>query len=149
MHKNITGRLSIVLTICLLFVTCTGFDDKSLPPDAGKHIYFQEFEISPKRNYILGRIINNSPYTLTSCQIEIKIYQEGAPSDRALSLKEGKLKNVSLSGLTPILSERMFMRETLEPGYSTEIYFELSLHELQGEAIFTREIIEFKGRTPL
>lgn len=131
----------------LLVLSCTGLDDKSLPADAEGKVYFQSFEIDPTRDYILGRIVNDSPYTLTSCRIRINIYQDGGVVGESLQLTELQPDDSTLTDRVPEISEKMFMRETLKPGYSTEVYFEFPMQELKGQAVYTREIIELKGRT--
>ena len=130
----------------ILITACTGLDDEALPADAEGQIYFKSFEIDPRRNYINGRIVNDSPYTLTSCRIAIDIYVRGQSLGEQLQLTEVSPEDPALADLSPTISEKMFMRETLKPGYSTEIYFEFPMQDLQGEAFYTRRIMELKGR---
>jgi hypothetical protein len=51
-----------------------------------------------------------------------------------------------VEGYVPVLSENFFIRETLKPGYSTEVYFEFKLDDLSERNVFTQEIIELKGK---
>ena len=127
-------------------VACTDLDDPPLPSDAEGQVYFKSFEIDPQRNYINGRIVNDSPYTLTSCRINIDIYLSGGNPDDSLSLQMVSPKDSLLKHLSPTISEKMLMREPLKPGYSTEVYFEFPMHELHGHAFYTREINGLKGR---
>jgi hypothetical protein len=134
------------LIIAILCSACTGLDDSPLPKDAEGQVYFQSFEIDPKRNFILGRIVNDSPYTLTSCRIVINIFAEASGDTRLVNLMPVEPGSAALKGQKPLVSEKMFMRETLKPGYSTEIYFEFPMDHLGGKAVYTREIVELKGR---
>ena len=138
-------RIILIGVSALLLMTCTGLDDQPLPADAKEKIYFSSFEIDPLRNSILGRIVNDSPYTLTSCQIEIKVYHISPALEGPLTLREVELGDEGVASLTPVMTERLLMREALRPEYSTEIYFEMRLHDLHGQAIYTREIIKMKG----
>jgi len=52
----------------------------------------------------------------------------------------------SLSGLTLLLSHDFFIRETLKPGYSTEVYFEINLDFEKGQYIYSKDLVELKGR---
>ncbi|MCF7807072.1 MAG: hypothetical protein K9M49_00545 [Candidatus Marinimicrobia bacterium] len=145
--RRLNGKRSLSLALAGLFLLgCAGMDDQPLPADAQGQVYFQSFEIDPSRDYILGRIVNDSPYTLTSCRIAINIYHEDPTEGDALFLTEVQPGD-SLRKSSPDISEKLFMRETLKPGYSTEIYFELPMKHLSGQAVYTREIIELKGRS--
>lgn len=143
--RSFLGTAVLVLT-ALIGTACTGLDDELLPADASGQVYFQSFEIDPARDYILGRIVNDSPYILTSCRIAINIYQDGQTQGESLRLIELQPGDSTLAHQSPDISEKLFMRETLKPGYSTEIYFELPLEHLRGQAVYTREIVELKGR---
>lgn len=147
MMKDILQRTLVLGLFALFLLTCTGLDDKPLPSDAEGQVRFQSFEIDPKRDYILGRIVNDSPYTLTSCRIAINIYMVDQTVADSLQLTEVSPRESSLRGKNPAISEKMFMRETLKPGYSTEVYFEFPMQDLKGQAVYTREVIDLKGRT--
>jgi len=149
-HNKVRGfffsRSLLVLLSGLLLAACTGLDDEPLPKDTDDKIYFQEFELNAELNYVLTKLINESSYTLTSCRFRVNIYPSSSTTDTPLQLTEVKLGDNILQGILPALSESFFIRETLEPGYSTEVYFELALDRLYGPAVFTKEIVELKGR---
>lgn len=132
--------------LSVLLVGCTDLDDNALPLDSHTQIYFQTFELNPERNYVLGKLINNSPYLLTSCRFRINFYPELPKSEEPLTLRKIDPKELIPLGKTPTLSKDFFIREPLKPGYSTEVYFEIRLNDLNGSTDFTREIIELKGR---
>ncbi|MCF6237364.1 MAG: hypothetical protein L3J79_00880 [Candidatus Marinimicrobia bacterium] len=147
----LSSRLSLSILFLALFAACTDFDDQALPTDAQGQIYFQEFELNADRGYVLTKLINDSPYTLTSCRFRIKIYPQNSTSELPLKLSEVSSDDFRTSGSAPGLTEDFFIRETLEPGYSTEVYYELQLKGLGGLAVFTKELVSLKGRaaTPL
>jgi len=144
--KLILPWSAAVLISTVFCLSCTDLDDKPLPGDALGKVYFQSFEIDPNRNYILGRIVNDSPYTLTSCRIAINIYLDNLETGGSFDLKLVDPGDTSLTSKTPLITEKMFMRETLKPGYSTEVYFEFPMEQLRGRAVYTRQIIELKGK---
>lgn len=147
MKKLSLSKASILLIGSLLIVTCTGLDDKPLPTDARGQIYFKEFELNPQRNYLLVNLINESPYTLTSCMFQVNIYSMASNQEDPLILTEVNADDMKDDeGGAPSLSEKFFIRETLKPGYSTEVYFELKLDDLGGRSVFTQEILELKGK---
>jgi hypothetical protein len=144
------SKASGLLIASLLIVTCTGLDDKPLPTDARGQIYFNGFELNAQRNYLLVNLINESPYTLTSCKLKVNIYSIAQSQEDPLILTEVSVNDVmDGEGDAPVLSENFFIRETLKPGYSTEVYFELKLDDLSGRSVFTQEIIELKGKASL
>jgi len=138
-------RPVLLALVSLLLMVCAGLDDQPLPADTEGQIYFTSFEIDPRRDYVLGRILNDSPHILTSCRIVIMIYPLNQAIQDSLQLTEVSVGDSVLTNRTPAVSEKMFMRETLKPGYSTEVYFEFPMQDLKGKAVYTLEIIEMKG----
>ncbi|MCF7823919.1 MAG: hypothetical protein K9N35_07065 [Candidatus Marinimicrobia bacterium] len=142
MSRNIL----LLLLICLMW-NCTGLDDKKLPTDANGQIYFEEFELNTQRNYLLVKLVNESPYTLTSCKFSVNFYSTTSSQESPLILTEVSSDDVlDLLESVPKRSEIFFIRETLKPGYSTEVYFELNLDDLSRRTIYTQEILELKGK---
>ena len=138
---------TILLSLILILLgTCNSFDDNALPPDDHDQIYFESFELNPERNYVLTKLVNNSLYTLTSCQFNVSIYTESTPEDIPPTLTKAKPGDAIPTGYQKTLSKTFFIRETLKPGFSTEAYFELRLSDLKGPGIFTYEIDRLSGQ---
>ena len=147
MKKLSMRKASSLLIASLLIVACTGLDDKPLPSDARGQIYINGFELNAQRNYLLVNLINKSPYTLTSCKFQVNIYSIAQSQEDPLILTEVSADDVKdVEGYVPVLSENFFIRETLKPGYSTEVSFEFKLDDLSERNVFTQEIIELKGK---
>lgn len=141
-----TPSFIFLLASILFWGSCSDLDDTALPPDAKTHIYFQAFEVNARRNFVLGKLINNSPYTLTSCRFRIDIYTLSPDSQTPLSLTELEAGTEVMPHQVPVLTKDFLVREALKPGYSTEVYFELRLKDLKGPAVYSQTILELKGQ---
>ena len=127
-------------------LSCVGLDDEPLPVDAAGKIHFQSFEIDPARNYFIAHIVNESTYTVSSCRIKICLYRHEALPPNSFTLTEIAPSEALISGENPFLLQEFLVRNPLTPGYSTEVYYELNLDQLRGRAVFTKEIVDLKGR---
>lgn len=138
-------RVAISTLSFLLLLGWTGLDDQPLPSEATAHISFQSFEIDPSRNYFIARLVNNSPYLLSSCRINLSIYQESSLPPNELILSEwSPFGDLPSSG--PIVSENFLIRDPLRPGYSNEVYYELKMDHLRGTAVYVKGLSDLKGR---
>jgi len=126
--------------------SCSGLDDQVLPPDANDQIKFQSFEIDPSRNYILARIINDGPHTLTSCRLSVSFFRQSNLPPNQFILTELNGSQASKVKELAFLRESFLIREPLKPGYSTEVYYELKIDQLRGSAFYTKELIDLKGK---
>ncbi len=127
------SKLFLSGILILIIFGCSGLDDKLLPVDALNHVEFQDVEVNPARNYIRGKLVNNSAYTLTSCKVRISIYLD-SPAFAETDEKQAAF------------SKNFFIRASLKPGYSTEVYYEVKLDGLQDYARFTSELFDLKGQ---
>ncbi|NQV48883.1 MAG: hypothetical protein HQ507_00190 [Candidatus Marinimicrobia bacterium] len=149
----------ILSLVFMLGVSCASLDDQLLSKAEFKNIEFKDFQINLDRDYINTRVVNNSSHTVTSCIFRFSLYKSGSTStikptqdvyvgnantERISSFIE-RTDIDSLAGLTHLLSHNFFIRETLKPGYSTEVYFEINLDFEQGQYIYTKELVELKG----
>jgi len=144
----------------LLLVSCSSLDDQLLSKDEFKNVEINDFQINLERDYINARVLNKSAHIVTSCIFKFSLYKSelnGEPkfsrgeyseySDQSTSSSFIEIQNPdSLSKLTQLLSHKFFIRETLKPGYSTEVYFEINLDFEKGQYFFTKELVELKGR---
>lgn len=149
MNTSNKYSFSINLTplLLLLFFSCTGLDDQSLPPEAVAKIKFQSFEIDPARNYFIAHILNESSYTLSSCRLKISLYKHEAFPPNGFTLTEADPSEIQIAGEQAFMVEEFHVRSPIAPGYSTEVYYELNLDQLRGKAVFTKEIVDLKGRS--
>ena len=129
----------------ILLINCTGLDDQGLPPEAAAQVTFQSFEIDPSRNYIIARLVNNSPYIVSSCRIDLAIYPESPLPPNELILSEGS-RDVGGSASEVLVSESFLIRDPLKPGYSNEVYYELKIDQLRGTAVYIKKLSDLKGR---
>jgi len=149
-----------VSLVVLLFASCVSLDDQLLSKAEFKNIEFKDFQINLDRDYINARVVNNSSHTITSCIFRFSLYKPGlnATLNHTKGVYSGNTNGEmsssfierqavdSLSGLTLLLSHDFFIRETLKPGYSTEVYFEINLDFEKGQYIYSKDLVELKGR---
>jgi len=128
----------------------------------------QDFGVSLDRGYIRGQLVNNSTYSISSCIIKFSLYKLEKNSEllrqkRYFAKTENIIDSLSLAGIdqevsrdkstatkiqpemTLLFSKNFAVRERLEPGYSTEFYFEVKLDFQADNYIYTKEVIGLKG----
>ena len=149
----------VLSLVFMLVVSCVSLDDQLLSKAEFKNIEFKDFQINLERDYINARVVNNSSHTITSCIFRFSLYKPGLNSTLratrdiyAGNANEAMASSFiehgpadSLSVLTHLLSHDFFVRETLKPGYSTEVYFEINLDFEEGQYIYSKEVVELKG----
>ncbi len=154
---QLTCYLSVIM---LLVVSCSNLDDAKIPKEAYSKVVIDNFDINTDRDFIGGRIVNNSSRVVTSCKFEFRLYRHTEQAELVKGKQPGSdnfgrdnqdefreySSSDSLSGMQLLISENFLVRESLKPGYSTEFYFELTMDFDFHSYAYSKEIIQLKGR---
>ncbi len=151
--RSVLGRLKTIIMILpvVLLVNCSIMDDNSLPAHKFNQIQISDFEVNMQRNYIRGKIQNNGEHDITSSIFNLEIYRDDSErSGNSNLMSENTVTEYTgkevLNPENLLLSQNFVVREPLNPGYSTEFYFELKLDYQFDEFLYTHKIVQLKGR---
>ncbi len=146
-----TLATSIAWVVMTVVSNCTVMDDNSVPKERFNQIEISDFEVNIDRDYIRGKIQNNSDLDITSSIFTFELYSGnfGEYENNKNYLQSSIAFHAGPDSLSPsklLLSQNFVVREPLKPNYSTEFYFELKMDYDISNFLYTHEIFQIKGR---